>query len=80
MDCQGYMASLARNVEKLVRRLNRGVCPPDPELPTAVETSETTVTEGTREDAVHNSPVAPQYRLRQCRLTKDPSPGIRWLL
>ena len=28
MDCEGYMAALAHNVLKMVRRLGRGVGPP----------------------------------------------------
>jgi len=69
------VADLAHNVKKLLRRLNRGVGLPDPELPTAAETAGT---QGTRDDAVPNSPIPPQYRLRQRRLTKNPSLGIRW--
>ena len=33
VDCEGYMAALAHNVLKMVRRLGRGVGPPDPVAP-----------------------------------------------
>ena len=74
VDCEGYMAALAHNVKKLVRRLSRGVGPPDPALPTAVETVET---QGTRDDAVPNSPKSPEYRLRQRRPTTGPRLQVR---
>ena len=32
VDCEGYMAALARNVLKLVRKLSHGVAPPGPVL------------------------------------------------
>ena len=74
VDCEGYMAALAYNVKKLVRRLRGGIGPPDPALPTAPETAETTEAQ---DNAVSNSPVPPQYRLGWRRLTKDSSPGVR---
>ena len=33
VDCEGYMAALAHNVLKMVRRLGRGVEPPGPVAP-----------------------------------------------
>ncbi len=33
VDCEGYMAALAHNVLKMVRRLGRGVGPPSPVAP-----------------------------------------------
>ena len=33
VDCEGYMASLAHNVKKMVRRLGGGVGPPGPVAP-----------------------------------------------
>ena len=33
VDCEGYMAALAHNVLKMVRRLGRGVGPPGPVMP-----------------------------------------------
>ena len=74
VDCEGYMAALAHNVKKLVRRLRRGVGPPDPALPTAAETAEATEIQGTRGNVLSNSRISPQYRLRQRRLTKPPGP------
>ena len=35
VDCEGYMAALAYNVKKMVRRLGRGIGPPDPASPDA---------------------------------------------
>ena len=35
VDCEGYMAALAHNVLKMVRRLGRGIGPPDPASPDA---------------------------------------------
>ncbi len=77
VDCEGYMAALAHNVKKFVRQLSRGVGPPEPALPTAAKTAGTTETQGNRGDAVPNSPIPPQYRLRQRRLTRGPSLQIR---
>ena len=33
VDCEGYMAALAHNVKKLVRRSSRGAGPPEPRYP-----------------------------------------------
>ena len=33
VDCEGYMAALAHNVKKMVRRLGGGVGPPGPVAP-----------------------------------------------
>ena len=63
VDCEGFMAAIAHNVLKLVRRLSRCVGPPDPAMPTATET---TVTGSTRDDAVPDYRVVPKYRLRKC--------------
>lgn len=35
MDCEGYIASLAHNVKKMVRRLGGGIGPPDRASPNA---------------------------------------------
>ena len=35
VDCESYMATLSHNVKKLVRRLGRGIGPPDPASPDA---------------------------------------------
>lgn len=35
VDCEGYMAALAHNVLKMVRKLGRGAGPPDPAPPAA---------------------------------------------
>ena len=35
VDCEGYMAALAHNVKKLVRRMGRGIGTPDPASPDA---------------------------------------------
>ena len=35
MDCEGYMAALAHNVKKMVRKLGRGIGPPGPASPDA---------------------------------------------
>ena len=74
VGCEGYMADLAHNVLELMRRLRRGVAPPGLPLPAAAETTESA---GTQDDAVSGSPIPPQYRLRQSRLTKSPSPRTR---
>ena len=74
VDCEGYMAALAHNVKKLVRRLSRGVGPPYPAPPAAAETTESG---STRDDAVYGSRIPPKYRLRQARLTKGPGSQIR---
>ena len=52
VDCEGYMAALAHNVKKLVRRLSLGVGPPGPALPAAVETAGTLETQGTQYNAI----------------------------
>ena len=52
MDCEGYMAALAHNVKKLVRRLSPSVGPPCPALPAAVETAGTLETQGTQYNAI----------------------------
>ena len=33
VDCEGYMAALAHNVLKMMRKLGRGVWPPGPVAP-----------------------------------------------
>ena len=33
VDCEGYMAALAHNVLKMIRKLGRGVGPPGPMAP-----------------------------------------------
>ena len=76
VECEGYMAALAHNVKKLVRRLSRGVGPPELAPP---GTAETTEPRGTPGSDVSASPMPPQYRLRQYRLTKGTSPRIRRL-
>ena len=69
VDCEGYMAALAHNVLKLVCRLSRGVGPPGPALPSAVETKESG---NPRDHAVSGSPyphsiiLAPIHRRRAC--------------
>ena len=73
VDCEGYMAALAHNVLKLVRRLSRGVGPPGPALSSAVETKESG---NPRDHAVSGSLIPPQHHLRQSRLTKGPGPRI----
>ena len=35
VDCEGYMAALAHNAKEMVRRLGRGIGPPDPASPDA---------------------------------------------
>ena len=35
LDCEGYMAALAHNVKKMVRKLGRGIGPPGPASPDA---------------------------------------------
>ncbi len=77
VDCEGYMAALAHNVKKLVRRLRRGIGPPGPSLPTAAETVDATEPQGTRDNAIPNSPIPPQHRLRQRRMTKGPKREIQ---
>ncbi len=77
VECEGYMAALAHNVKKLVRCLRGGVGPPDPALPTAVQTPGTAETQGNQDNAVSNSPTLPWYRLRERRPTKGPSLQIR---
>ena len=74
VGCEGYMADLAHNVFELVRRLSHGVDPPGLPVPAAAETTESA---GTQNNAVPGSPIPPQYRLRQSRLTKSPSPRTR---
>ena len=77
VDCEGYMAALAHNVKKLVRRLSPGVGPPGPSLPTAVEAAGTMETQGSQDNVGSNSLIPPRYRLRQRRLTKGLSLQIR---
>ena len=74
VDCEGFMAAIAHNVLKLVRRLSRGVGPPAPALPTATDT---TGSGSTRDGAVPDHLVVPQYRLRQSRQIKGSSPRSR---
>ena len=72
VDCEGFMAAIAHNVLKLVRRLGRAVGPPGPALPQAVEISESG---STLYDAAPDYDAAPQYQLRQRRLINGP--GLR---
>ena len=75
VDCEGFMAAIAHNALKLVRRLSRGGGPPGPALPTAAGT---TGTGSNRDDALLDYRVALQYRLRQSRqIIKGPSPLTR---
>ena len=73
VDCEGYMAALAHNVKKLMRRLRQGIGPPDLALPPAAADTET---QGTRDNAVSNSVIPTQHRLRQGRRTMGPGPRI----
>ena len=53
VDCEGYMATLAHNVLKMVRKLSHGVGPPGPGLPAM---SATAGTGRTLADAVRDAP------------------------
>ena len=70
VDWEGYMAAVAHNVKKLVRKLSRSVGPLVLALP---PTPETTESGSTGESAIPASPVPPPDRLRRSRSTKIPS-------
>ena len=71
VDCEGYMAALALNLLKMVRKLNHRVAPPDPAVSAAAESTESG---STGDDTVSSSSTQPQYRLRQSRLLKRARP------
>ena len=64
VDCEGYMAALAHNLLKMVRKLNHRVGPPDPAVAAPAETTEP---QNTSVDARHNSFSFPQCLLRESR-------------